>query len=224
MIQITDLVHIFSDGEKSTEVLRGISFEIREGEVIAIQGRSGSGKSTLLNIMGGFLKPTSGSVKVNLIDIIKLGENQLSLFRQKHVGFVFQQFHLFSNMTALANVEEPLFYAGVRKKARQSRAKEILERVGLGDRMHHLTHQLSGGQQQRVSIARALVTNPSVILADEPTGNLDTTTEQEILELLLKINQEFNKTLVIVTHSDHVACVADRIVRIEDGICDRSNL
>ncbi|WP_442601952.1 ABC transporter ATP-binding protein [Paenibacillus sp. KN14-4R] len=217
MIQIKELNHYFASKDNKLQVLSDVNLTVNEGEFIAIQGRSGSGKSTLLNILGGFLKPSTGTIAVHGSELTGMKENELSLYRRNQVGFVFQQFHLFANMNAVNNVEEPLFYAGVKKKLRQVRAKEILEQVGLGDRINHLTHELSGGQQQRVSIARALVTNPNLILADEPTGNLDTSTEQEILSLLLKVNKELGKTLVVVTHNDHVAQVADRRLQIEDG-------
>lgn len=217
VIDVKQVSQVFGKEPNSIQVLKEINMQIAEGEFVVVQGRSGSGKSTLLNILGGFLKPTAGSVRVNDLDITTYNENQLSAYRRNHVGFIFQQFHLFGNMSALKNVEEPLFYAGVRAKERKERAREMLEEVGLGDRIHHMTHQLSGGQQQRVAIARALVTRPSLILADEPTGNLDTSTEQEIIELLHKVNKDFNKTLIVVTHSDLVAKAADRKLAISDG-------
>lgn len=217
MIDINHLSHSFGKEENSTQVLKEINIHINQGEFVAVQGRSGSGKSTLLNILGGFMKPTIGSVQVNHTDITKLNENQLSTYRREQVGFIFQQFHLFSNMSAQQNVEEPLFYAGIRSKERQERAVEMLKEVGLGDRIHHMTHQLSGGQQQRVAIARALVSSPNIILADEPTGNLDASTEQEVIELLIRVNKDLNKTVVVVTHSDLVAVSADRKLYISDG-------
>lgn len=217
MIDVKQVSQVFGKEPNCIQVLKEINMHIAEGEFVVVQGRSGSGKSTLLNILGGFLKPTAGSVQVKDLDITTYNENQLSAYRRNHVGFIFQQFHLFGNMSALKNVEEPLFYAGVRAKERKERAREMLEEVGLGDRIHHMTHQLSGGQQQRVAIARALVTRPSLILADEPTGNLDTSTEQEIIELLNKVNKDFNKTLIVVTHSDLVAKSADRKLAISDG-------
>ncbi len=218
IICIDDLSQHFTSGEKVVHVLDGINLNVNEGDFIAIQGRSGSGKSTFLNLLGGFMKPSKGSIQVDSLHLEKLNEDRLCLYRRKHVGFIFQSFHLFQNMSALENVEEPLFYMGVRKKERKARAKEMLEKVGLGDRLNHSTHQLSGGQQQRVSIARALVTNPNIILADEPTGNLDSETEEEVLQLLLHINRDLGKTLVLVTHDDQVAKLANRRLRMAEGL------
>lgn len=217
IIDIKNMSHSFGNEADKVEIFKNIDLSINEGEFVAIQGRSGSGKSTLLNILGGFLKPTEGSIEVNSVDITELTENQLSYYRRNNIGFIFQAYHLFPNMSAINNVEEPLFYAGVKKKERSARSAEMLEKVGLKEREKHLTHQLSGGQQQRVSIARALVTDPKIILADEPTGNLDSATEKEIMDLILKINKEYGKTIIMVTHNDDLALLADRRIEIEDG-------
>jgi len=217
IIVISELSHHFGKENSKVEIFKNINLSINKGDFVAIQGRSGSGKSTLLNLLGGFIKPNSGSINVNSQELSKMSENQLSLYRRHNVGFIFQSYHLFPNMSAVNNVEEPLFYAGMKKKLRVKHSQSMLAKVGLADRADHLTHQLSGGQQQRVSIARALVTDPQIILADEPTGNLDTTTENEIMDLILQINKELGKTIIMVTHNDHIAKLANRIIEIKDG-------
>jgi len=217
VITIKDLSFYFNNNQDKIEVLKNINLTINEGDFVAFQGRSGSGKSTLLNLLAGFMRPKAGSIVINSKNLSELSENKLSLFRRDNIGFIFQSYHLFPNMTALDNVQEPLFYAGVKKKERTKRAYEMLEKVGLSDRAKHLTQQLSGGQQQRVSIARALVTNPNIILADEPTGNLDSLTEEGIMDLLVSINKDLGKTIVIVTHDDNVARLANRIIELDDG-------
>jgi len=217
IISVSSLFHYFGNDKEKTIVLENVDFEVNEGEFIAIQGRSGSGKSTLLNLLGGFMKPIQGNIRVNNLDITELNENQLSKYRRNNIGFIFQSYHLFPNMSALDNVEEPLFIAGVKKKERSERALKILEKVGLSDRVNHLTHQLSGGQQQRVAIARALVTDPKIILADEPTGNLDANTGDDILDLICHINRDLGKTVVLVTHDNKVAALANKKVEIKEG-------
>lgn len=217
IISIKRLSHHFGNEQEKTIVLDNVDLEVNEGEFIAIQGRSGSGKSTLLNLLGGFMKPIQGNIEVNGLEITELNENKLSKYRRNNIGFIFQSYQLFHNMSAIDNIEEPLFIAGMKKKERRKKALEIIEKVGLSDRVNHLTHQLSGGQQQRVAIARALVTNPKIILADEPTGNLDANTGDEILNLITHINKDLGKTIVMVTHDDKVAKLADRIVRIDEG-------
>ena len=217
VITIKDLSFYFNNNQDKIEVLKNINLTINEGDFVAFQGRSGSGKSTLLNLLAGFMRPKAGSIVINSMNLSELSENKLSLFRRDNIGFIFQSYHLFPNMTALDNIQEPLFYAGVKKKERTKRAYEMLEKVGLSDRAKHLTQQLSGGQQQRVSIARALVTNPNIILADEPTGNLDSLTEEGIMDLLVSINKDLGKTIVIVTHDDNVARLANRIIELDDG-------
>jgi putative ABC transport system ATP-binding protein len=202
--------------EIEVNALCGVSLAIHEGEMVSIMGPSGSGKSTLMHIVGLLDRPTSGEVILDGRDVSRLAPNELAVLRNKHIGFVFQAFNLLSRTTALANVELPLVYAGVSGAERSRRAREALERVGLGDRMGHLPSQLSGGQQQRVAIARALVTGPSIVLADEPTGNLDSKSGIEVMAVLQDLNEQ-GITVVLVTHDDRVARHAQRIVNVFDG-------
>jgi putative ABC transport system ATP-binding protein len=198
------------------QALRGVNLVINRGEYVALMGPSGSGKSTLMNILGCLDTPTSGSYVLNNNNVSNLTDNELAEIRNKEIGFVFQTFNLLARSTALDNVALPLVYAGKSKKDRTQRAKDVLSNVGLSDRMTHKPNELSGGQRQRVAIARALVNDPSIILADEPTGNLDTKTSYEIMELMEEIHQKGN-TVVIVTHEEDIARRAKRIVRMRDG-------
>jgi putative ABC transport system ATP-binding protein len=207
------------------EALRGVDMTVKNGEFVAIIGHSGSGKSTLMHMIGILDKPTSGTVKLEDHDVAKLSEENLAVLRNKHIGFVFQAFNLLPKTSAIENVELPLIYSKVSQHDRRERAIKALKVVGLGDRLDHTPTQLSGGQQQRVAIARALVTNPSLILADEPTGNLDTKSSLEIIELLKSLNKNGN-TIVLVTHEMDIASAAKRIVEIKDGqiISDKSKV
>jgi len=208
-------------GDTEVPILKGVTLDISEGEFVAIVGESGSGKSTFLNILGGLMSCDKGEMMINNHHIEQMSENGLALFRRDNMGFIFQTYNLLPQLSALENIEMPLIFSGVSKRERRTRAKEMLERVGLGDRMNHKPAELSGGQQQRVSIARALINNPKVILADEPTGNLDSKTTIEILNLLKELNETYNMTFVVVTHSHVVYEYADRIIKMEDGVfCD----
>lgn len=217
IIECTSVTKNFNLGKVKVEVLKGITLEIAAGQFTAIVGESGSGKSTFLNVLGGLMPYDSGEIVVAGTKIKNLNENQLALFRRKHLGFIFQSYNLLPQLTALENIEMPLIFLGVPKKERQKRALEILERVGLKDRVNHKPSELSGGQQQRVSIARALVNNPELILADEPTGNLDSKTSIEILDLLKELNRSLKMTFIVVTHSSQVYSYADRIIKMKDG-------
>jgi len=217
IINIEDLHKTYVlDGIK-VRALRGINLILEKGEYLAIMGPSGSGKSTLMNIIGCLDIADQGHYWLNGQDVTRLDPDQLANLRNRELGFVFQNFNLLARTTALENVETPLIYAGVDKNERRERAKLILERMGLGDRLYHLPNQLSGGQQQRVAIARALITNPSVLLADEPTGNMDTSTSQEFMELLEELNRESALTIVLITHEPDVAARAARRVILRDG-------
>ncbi len=219
VIQATNLTKVYKMGKMEVVALNGLSLDIGRGEIIAIMGPSGSGKSTLMNIIGCLDRPTSGEYILDGEPIAKLSDDQLATIRNRKVGFVFQSFNLLTRATALANVELPIRYSGL-LRGRRDKARAALEAVGLSDRMHHRPNELSGGQQQRVAIARALVNDPAIILADEPTGNLDTKSGQEIMDLLLKLNRENGTTLIIVTHASDIAQRAQRIVRIRDGVVE----
>ena len=206
-------------GKQELKVLKGITLDIYNNEYVALMGPSGSGKSTLMNILGCLDSPTSGKYILNNQDVSKMEDDALAEVRNDEIGFVFQQFNLLPRLTAAENVALPLIYNGVAKKERTERALEMLNRVGLEDRSHHKPNELSGGQNQRVAIARALVNNPSIILADEPTGNLDTKTSEEIMNIFGKIQSEGN-TVVLVTHEEDIALHAHRIIRLRDGVIE----
>jgi putative ABC transport system ATP-binding protein len=217
------LTKVYKMGEMEVRALRGLSLKIYEGEVIAIMGPSGSGKSTLMNILGCLDRPSEGAYTLDGELVSHLNDDQLADIRNRKVGFIFQSFNLLSRATALANVELPLRYAG-KREGRKERARQSLIAVGLEDRMTHRPYELSGGQQQRVAIARALVNDPAIIMADEPTGNLDSKVGQEIIDLLLKLNRESGTTLIIVTHDPKVAAQTQRIIRIRDGVVESEGL
>lgn len=219
VVKAQNLTKVYQMGDVEVHALRGLSLQISKGEVISIMGPSGSGKSTLMNIIGCLDKPTSGDYLLDGEKVSELNDDQLATIRNRKVGFVFQNFNLLPRASALANVELPLRYSHNGGKRRQ-RAKEALEAVGLGDRIYHQPNELSGGQQQRVAIARALVNNPAIVMADEPTGNLDTKSGDEIMDLLLKLNQENGTTLIIVTHDPEVAGLTQRVVSIRDGVVE----
>jgi len=223
VIEAKDLTKVYKMGEMEVHALRGLSLQVTRGEIISIMGPSGSGKSTLMNIIGCLDRPTSGDYYLDGEMVSRLSDDQLATIRNRKVGFVFQSFNLLSRATALANVELPLRYTGV-VRGRRDKARQALESVGLSDRMHHRPSELSGGQQQRVAIARALINQPAIIMADEPTGNLDTKSGSEILELLLSLNRERGTTLIIVTHDPDIAANSQRIIHIRDGVVEESKL
>jgi putative ABC transport system ATP-binding protein len=217
VIDVRDVHKTYELGEISVHALRGVSLRVDRGEYVAIMGSSGSGKSTLMNIIGCLDVPTRGSYRLDGLDVRKFDQDDLSDVRNRDIGFVFQSFNLVPRTRALANVELPLSYAGLSRVERRRRATAALEAVGLGDRVQHLPSELSGGQQQRVAVARALVTNPALILADEPTGNLDSVSTREVLEMLDRLNAG-GRTIVLITHEDEVAAHAGRVVRLTDGV------
>ncbi len=218
ILQTSDLHKQYQMGEVAVDALRGVDFVIRKGEFVAIMGPSGSGKSTLLHLLGGLDTPSGGEVSLAGKRLAHLTDDELTIIRRRQIGFIFQFFNLLPTLTAAENVALPLLIDGRRIDEYQSRIDELLELVGLGDRKHHLPAQLSGGQQQRVAIARALVTDPAIVLADEPTGNLDSTSSREVLELLRRACDEKSQTIVMVTHDPLAAEYADRIVQLNDGL------
>jgi putative ABC transport system ATP-binding protein len=215
-VKTENLEMTFYMGDTEVHALRGVSMEMKEGEFVSIVGTSGSGKSTLLNLVGGLMKPSQGDVYVKGDDLARMNENQLALFRRKYIGFVFQSFNLVNTLTAVENVELPLIFSNVSASERHNRVTTLLTELGLEDRLHHKPTELSGGQQQRVSIARAIINNPEIILADEPTGNLDTKTSEEIMEVLYNLNRK-GQTFLVVTHDMDVAHYGNRIIYLTDG-------
>ena len=217
VVRTVNLTRRYEMGDAFVDALRGVDLTVARGEFVALVGPSGSGKSTVLNLIGGLDRPTSGQVWINGTELSASDERTLTQHRRRHVGFVFQSFNLLPRLTAEENVALPLMFGDVSEKERRARARALLERVGLEHRLEHRPTQLSGGEQQRVAIARALVGEPALLLADEPTGNLDTTTGAEIMALLKKLNQESGLTLLVVTHDAQVAAFADRVVELRDG-------
>lgn len=221
IVELTNVKKVYRMGEERVLALDNINLQIGKGEICCLLGTSGSGKSTLLNLMAGLEKPTKGEIKVRNHNVEKLNERQLAKLRQKYIGFVFQSYNLLEHLTALENVTMPLIFKGIPKKKRENRAKEMLKAVGLESRMNHKPSQMSGGQQQRVSIARAFITNPEIVFADEPTGNLDSKTTEDIMELIVGMAEEHNQTLVIVTHDTEISRYANKIIRIKDGCIEK---
>ncbi|MFC5448220.1 ABC transporter ATP-binding protein [Paenibacillus aestuarii] len=216
IIELQDIRKVYKRGEEELHILKSISLNVSEGDFVAIIGPSGSGKSTLMNTIGLLDVPTSGSYKLDGVATEQLSDNALAELRNQKIGFIFQQFNLLPRLTAMENVELPMIYSGIPKKERRERAQAMLTMLGMGQRGHHKPSELSGGQQQRVAIARALAISPSLILADEPTGALDSRTGEEVLELILQLNQQGN-TIVLITHDHHIADNAKRVVALRDG-------
>ena len=219
LIEIDGVTKRYKLGEQVVYALNGVNLNIERGEYTALMGPSGSGKSTLMNIIGCLDSPTEGTFFLNNKEVSKMSDSALSEVRNTEIGFVFQTFNLLNRLNAIENVSLPLVYAGIPKKEREERAKEVLDKVGLGDRMSHKPNELSGGQRQRVAVARALINNPSILLADEPTGNLDTQTSHEIMALFEEIHSAGN-TIVLVTHEEDIAQHAKRIIRLRDGVVE----
>lgn len=218
MLRVEELSHSFHSANESVKVLHDINLFIEKGEMVALLGSSGSGKSTLLNLMAGFMKPSTGRIFIGDKDIVLLNENRLAEYRRKHIGFIFQSYELIPSLTVRENVELPLVFHTISPSQRKKKALTLLDQVGLSDKTDLFPSQLSGGQQQRVSIARSLISEPYVIFADEPTGNLDTRTEEEILSILQRLNAELDTTFVIVTHEAEVAEQMGRIITLKDGV------
>lgn len=216
LIKVEDLCKIYNPGENEVRALDHVSLEIKKGELVAIIGQSGSGKSTFMNMLGCLDVPTSGKYYLNGTDVSEMTDNELSEVRNREIGFIFQGFNLIANLNALENVELPLIYRGMGRQERRALAKEALEMVGLENRIHHKPSEMSGGQQQRVAIARAIAAKPPVILADEPTGNLDSASSKEILEILKNLHKG-GRTVILITHDDTIAEQAKRVIRIMDG-------
>ncbi len=223
IISIRNMVKNYYVGNQTVRALRGVDVEIKKGEYVAIMGPSGSGKSTLMNILGALDTPTEGDYFLNGTNVSLLEDEQLAEIRNKEIGFVFQTFNLLQRYTALENVTLPLIYAGVPKHERQEKARKVLDNVGLTDRITHKPNELSGGQRQRVAVARALINNPSIILADEPTGNLDSKTSEDIMKLIADIH-DLGNTVIVITHENDIAAKAERVIRLFDGKVDTDTL
>ena len=223
ILHLENILKSYYLGKNELPVLKGISMDLMKNEYVALMGPSGSGKSTLMNILGCLDSPTGGKYILNGKDVSKMHDDELAKVRNEEIGFVFQQFNLLPRLTAAENVALPLVYSGISKKERVERANAVLQKVKLDDRMHHKPNELSGGQCQRVAIARALINNPSIILADEPTGNLDSKTSHEIMEILCKIHDEGN-TVVLVTHEEDISLFAHRIIRLKDGLIETDKI
>ena len=217
VVSLQDVVRTYIMGDNEVRALRGVSFDIEQGEFVSIMGPSGSGKSTCMNMIGCLDRPTSGIVKINGRETAKMNEKELSVLRNQTIGFVFQQYHLINSMNVIENVMLPLKYQKLDRSLRHEKALAALESVGLAERIHHKPHELSGGQKQRVAIARAMVTQPKILLADEPTGALDTETGKQVMEMFHKINSENNTTIIIVTHDPRIGESTKRCIRILDG-------
>jgi putative ABC transport system ATP-binding protein len=215
ILEIRNLCKVYGNGETRVDALKDVSFDVEQGEFVAIVGPSGSGKSTLLHILGGVDVPTSGSVNIAGTDIAKLGESKLAIFRRRNIGLIYQFYNLIPILNVEENLSLPILLDG--KKPDKKLLEDLVKKLGLEDRLGHLPNQLSGGQQQRVSIGRALMNHPALLLADEPTGNLDTENSKEIISLLRKFNKENNQTVIIITHDERIALSADRVITIEDG-------
>ncbi len=218
MIEVRDLRKEYRSGEDTVVALRRIGLTIPEGQILCIYGTSGSGKSTLLNQLAGMEKPTMGDVIIGGVPVSRLSEDALAAFRQRHLGFVFQSYNLLPNLTALENVAMPLMFRGMEQRMREKAARDMLVKVGLENRLRHYPYQMSGGQQQRVGIARAFVTRPAVVFADEPTGNLDSKTTVEVMEMIRGFAHRYRQTIILVSHDPDTAAYADRIVKLLDGV------
>ena len=219
LIEVRDLIKVYRMGNIEVRALRGVDLGIEKGEFVAIMGPSGSGKSTLMDILGCLAKPTSGSYKLEAEEVAKLSQNRLAAIRNRKIGFVFQSYNLLPRTSALRNVELPLIYARLPRRERRQRALAALETVGLADRIHHRSNELSGGQQQRVAIARALVNRPSIFFADEPTGNLDTRSGEEVMDVFQQLSEAGN-TIIMVTHESNIAAYSRRIIKLRDGMVE----
>lgn len=218
LIRVEDLCKIYNPGENEVRALDHVDLEIEKGEFVAIIGQSGSGKSTFMNMLGCLDVPTSGRYFLNGTDVSTMKDNQLSVVRNREIGFIFQGFNLIANLNAIENVELPLIYRGIDRKTRHKLAVESLKLVGLEKRMHHKPNEMSGGQQQRVAIGRALLTRPALILADEPTGNLDSQNSSEVIALLKKSSRKYEQTIIMITHNRSIAQTADRVLQVSDGV------